>query len=65
MKLSEFEFYLDDFLAYCQSKGLSVKTVAAYEQSLKLFTAYLKNKQEVEKIKDVRTGQLRQYILYV
>lgn len=65
MNLSELEFYLNDFLAYSQSKGLSMKTVASYEQSLKLFMAYLKNEHGVEKIKDVRTGHLRQYILYV
>ncbi|WAH39022.1 tyrosine-type recombinase/integrase [Alicyclobacillus dauci] len=65
MKLSELEFCLEDFLTYCQSKGLSLKTIAAYEQSLKLFVVYLKNEHEVERINDVRTGHLRQYILYV
>jgi site-specific recombinase XerD len=42
MRLSELEFHLEDFLLACQSKNLSPKTLSSYEQSLKLFLAYLK-----------------------
>lgn len=65
MKLSELEYYLEDFLAYCQNKNLSRKTISSYEQSLKLFIAYLKDKHEVDKVNEVRTGHIRQYIAYV
>ncbi|WP_342436345.1 site-specific integrase [Paenibacillus sp. FSL L8-0436] len=65
MKISELEYYLEDFLAYCQNKNLSRKTIGSYEQSLKLFIAYLKDKHDVEKVSEVRTGHIRQYIAYV
>ncbi|MDQ0874991.1 site-specific recombinase XerD [Paenibacillus sp. V4I3] len=65
MKLSELEFYVEDFITYCQNKNLSRKTLSSYEQSLKLFVAYLKNVHDVDKIKEVRTGHIRQYVSYV
>ncbi|SIQ33260.1 integrase/recombinase XerD [Paenibacillus macquariensis] len=65
MKLSELEFYLEDFLAYCQNKNLSRKTISSYEQSLKLFIVYLKKEHDIDKVKEVRTGHIRQYINYV
>ncbi|WP_419182290.1 site-specific integrase [Paenibacillus radicis (ex Xue et al. 2023)] len=65
MKLSELEFYVEDFLAFCQSKNLSQKTIASYEQSLKLFVAYLKNEHEIVGVREVRTGHIRQYITFV
>jgi integrase/recombinase XerD len=65
MKISELEFYLQDFLAFCQSKNLSLKTIASYEQTLKLFISYLKNEHEVEEVQRVKTGHIRQYVSYV
>lgn len=65
MKLSELDFYLNDFLAYCTQKGLSKRTVSSYEQSLRLFVAYLKNEHNVDGVEEVRTGHIRHYISYV
>ncbi|MEK4346724.1 tyrosine-type recombinase/integrase [Paenibacillus sp. FSL P4-0184] len=65
MKLSDLEFFLEDFLAYCQNKNLSRKTINSYEQSLKLFVAYLKNQHDVDKVKEVRVGHIRQYIAFL
>lgn len=48
MKLTELEFYLEDFLVYCQSKNLSPRTISSYEQSIKLFLVYLKDEHHVE-----------------
>ncbi|MEK3658867.1 site-specific integrase [Paenibacillus sp. FSL F4-0236] len=64
MELSDLEFFLEDFLD-CQNKNLSRKTVNSYEQSLKLFVAYLKNQHDVDKVKEVRVGHIRQYIAYL
>ncbi|MDN4493354.1 tyrosine-type recombinase/integrase [Ureibacillus aquaedulcis] len=64
MKLTELEFYLEDFLIYCQSRNLSNKTISSYEQSLKLFIVYLKNEQEIEEPEKVKSGHIRQYIKY-
>jgi site-specific recombinase XerD len=65
VKVSELDFFLDDFLAFCQSKNLSTKTLSSYEQSLKLFLAYLKNEHEIEKVNQVKTGHIRQYVAYI
>ncbi|MFL1672135.1 tyrosine-type recombinase/integrase [Paenibacillus dendritiformis] len=65
MKVSELEFYLDDFLMYCQQKKLSNKTLSSYEQSLRLLIAYLKKEHGVDELADVKKGHIRQYISYV
>jgi integrase/recombinase XerD len=65
MKLSELEFFLEDFLLACQSKNLSPKTLSSYEQSLKLFIAYLKAEHDVVEVQRVKTGHIRQYVAYV
>jgi len=64
LRLTELEFYLEDFLIYCQSKNLSQKTLSSYEQSLKLFILYLKNEHEIEEAEKVKSGHIRQYIKY-
>ena len=63
-KLTELEFYLEDFLIYCKSKNLSIKTISSYEQSLKLFILYLKIEHEIEEPGKVKSGHIRQYIKY-
>lgn len=65
MKISEIEFFLEDFLVFCQSKNLSPKTIVSYEQTLRLFIAYLKNEHDVEDVVSVKTGHIRQYIVFV
>ncbi|PES80081.1 integrase [Bacillus cereus] len=65
MKVSETEWYLNDFLIYCQSKNLSPKTISSYEQTLKLFLLWLKNEQDLEEVNHVKAGHIRQYIAYV
>jgi integrase/recombinase XerD len=65
MKLTELEFYVEDFLTFCQNKNLSRKTIVSYDQTLRLFLAYLKNEHDVEKATEVRAGHIRQYVAYV
>jgi integrase/recombinase XerD len=52
-------------LSFCQVKNLSRKTINSYEQTLKLFLAYLESQHSVNNVKEVRTGHIRQYIAYV
>lgn len=65
MKLTELEFFLEDFLVYCQSRNLSPKTMSSYEQSLKLFILYLKNEHEIVDPNEVKPGHIRQYVKYL
>ncbi len=65
LRLTELEFHLENFLLACQSKGLSIKTIASYEQSLKLFLVYLKNEHEIEDVQLVKTAHIRHYVGYI
>ena len=35
--MSKFDYEIDDFIGYCDSKGLSKKSMRSYEQTLRLF----------------------------
>lgn len=40
----DFDFQLDDFMLYCRTNQLRPKTMASYEQTLRLFQRWLKVK---------------------
>lgn len=46
--LKNFEYVIDEYMYYCQTKNLSVKTMASYEQTLRLFAKYLEEKHIVK-----------------
>ncbi|BFH13206.1 hypothetical protein J6TS7_21860 [Paenibacillus dendritiformis] len=58
------EFHIDNFMLYCSSKNLSRKTLACYEQTLKL-TLFLKQGFGIDDVKKVQSGHIRQYIKYL
>ncbi|AEP87291.1 tyrosine-type recombinase/integrase [Bacillus spizizenii] len=62
---NEFEFQIDNFMIYCDSKNLSKKTKASYEQTLRLFSIYLRNEFEIDDPRDVKAAHLRKYIKYL
>lgn len=63
--MNDIEFHLDNFMLHCDSKNLSRKTLNSYEQTLRLFQFYLENEQKITKIKDIKSGHIRQYIKYL
>lgn len=63
--MKNFEFHLDNFMLYCESKHLSRKTMRSYEQSLKLFGFYLENEHDITEMRDIRSGHIRMYIKYL
>jgi integrase/recombinase XerD len=63
--MTDIEFQLDNFMLYCSSKNLSRKTLGSYEQTLKLFVAYMKNEYQIEDVKKVQSGHIRHYIKYL
>lgn len=63
--MTDFEFQIDNFMLYCTSKDLSRKTLGSYEQTLKLFAAYLQNEYGIEEVSKVKSGHIRQYIKYL
>ena len=63
--LSDFEFQIENFMLYCTSKNLSVKTLKSYEQTLKLFSAYIKNEFDISEVDKVKSAHIRHYIKYL
>ena len=54
---------MEDFLSYCQSKGLSQKTIFSYDQTLKLFAKYLEVEHQITDATSVTEQVIRDYIL--
>jgi integrase/recombinase XerD len=62
---SEIELQIDNFMVYCDSKSLSRKTKASYEQTLKLFARFLLDQYNVTEISEVKSAHIRSYIKYL
>ena len=60
--MEKIDIEIDDFINYCQYKGLSQKTYASYEQTLKLLQIYLKEKFEITKTEQIKEKHLKDYI---
>ncbi|MCO1600029.1 tyrosine-type recombinase/integrase [Desulfosporosinus nitroreducens] len=65
MKLSQFDMSIEEFMLYCSSKNLSKKTIMAYEQTLKLFSDYMKKSYEIEKVEGVTKAHIRHYVNFL
>ncbi|MFC5612673.1 site-specific integrase [Metabacillus niabensis] len=50
---------------YCDSKNWSRKTLASYEQTLKLFRVYLEKELKITDINKVKSVHIRQYVKYL
>ena len=58
----DFDFYIDEYMYYCQSKRLRQKTLTSYEQTLRLFERWLREQEGMESPKMVREQTIRRYI---
>lgn len=58
----DFDFYIDEYLYYCQSRRLRSKTMNSYEQTLRLFERWAKEQEGVESPAEVREQTMRHYI---
>lgn len=54
---------VDDFMFNCQSRNLSKKSMASYEQTLKLFAKYLEQEKKITDISEVTEKIIREYII--
>ncbi len=63
--MTDVEFQIDNFMLYCTSKNLSRKTLASYEQTLKLFAQYLQKEHNIDEVKRIQSGHIRHYIKYL
>ena len=60
--MEKIDLEIDDFINYCDYKGLSQKTYGSYEQSLRLLVIYLKEKFDITKTEQVKEKHLKDYI---
>lgn len=60
--MEKIDYEVDDFINYCDYKGLSPKSMKSYEQTLRLFIRYLNDKSEEEnsKTKITRTEEIKE-----
>lgn len=63
--MTKFDYEVDDFMNFCDSKGLAKKTVGSYEQVLKLFARYLQDMEGITSTKEVTNEMIRRYIVYL
>jgi integrase/recombinase XerD len=52
-------------MLYCSSKDLSKKTLASYEQTLKLFGLFMQNEFNITEVDEIHTNHIRHYIKYL
>lgn len=62
--MSKFDYEIDDFIGYCDSKGLSKKSMRSYEHTLMLFAKYLKYEQGMESTKEATDSYILNIFLY-
>ena len=62
MQNYDFDFQLDDFMLYCRTQQLRPKTMASYEQTLRLFQKWLKEELQIETVDKVTEPIIRKYI---
>ena len=61
----QIDYDIDDLMTYCEVKNLSKKTLASYEQTLRLFAQYLKQEFKIEEAGQVKEIHIREYINYL
>ena len=57
-----FDWQIDEFMVYCQSKQLRHKSMKAYEQALRLFQRWCEDERKLENVDEVKENDVRRYI---
>lgn len=56
---------VDDYMADCESRGLSSKTMRSYDQTLRLFIRYLQDIHDIHDVKDIKAEHIKAYFTYI
>lgn len=59
-----FQFYIEDFMEYCNIKGLSRKTMKSYEATLKLFSKFIDEEFQIMEVSDIKDKHIKEYIKF-
>ena len=57
-----FDWQIDEFMVYCQSKQLRPKSMQSYEQALRLFERWCKEERHIEAVDKVKEADIRHYL---
>ncbi len=58
----KYEDLIQDYIDYCSYKNLAIKTIKSYNQTLMLFTQYLREEKNIEDITKVNKEIVEEYI---
>lgn len=61
-KNRKYEDLIQDYIDYCSYKNLAIKTIKSYNQTLMLFTQYLREEKNIEDITKVNKEIVEEYI---
>ncbi|HEY8804814.1 MAG TPA: site-specific integrase, partial [Clostridium sp.] len=62
--MNNFYSYLEDYASSCIAKGLSIKSIKSYEQSLTLLILYLEGEEGLKKPIETHENHIRSTVLY-
>lgn len=60
--MEKIDFEVDDFINYCDYKGLRKKSIASYEQTLRLFISYLQREHNITSTEQVKEQTIKDYL---
>jgi len=63
--MEKIDLEMDDFINYCDFKGLATKTIASYEQTLRLFARYLLDTFNITSTEQVKEKTITDYLTSV
>jgi integrase/recombinase XerD len=62
MTNTDFDWQIDEFMVYCRSTQLREKTMASYEQTLRLFERWCREQLNIDYVDKVTEAVIRRYI---
>ncbi len=57
-----FDYQIDEFMVYCRSRELRMKTIESYEHTLRLFERWCNDELHITQVDEVTEGVIRRYI---
>lgn len=63
--MDEILIEIDRYMMDCTSRGLSDKTIASYEQALRLFHRYLSEQHDLKKLSQIKPEHIKAYITFI
>lgn len=58
----DFNWQIEEYMVYCRSRQLREKTMASYEQTLRLFERWCREQMHIESVDKVTESVIRRYI---